>query len=105
MFHLTTDRHFAGVLAGHYFTIETYLGLGVSVLAIMLPGRARFLWGYFATALLVINEWGVRHLLASARVHGSFAGLNFGAWHGVSAIIYVIACLAILVLVWKQDLG
>jgi hypothetical protein len=30
-------------------------------------------------------------------------GLTFGAWHGVSAVIYLAACLALLVLVCKQD--
>ena len=24
-------------------------------------------------------------------------------WHGVSAVLYVIACIAVLILVWKED--
>jgi uncharacterized membrane protein len=28
--------------------------------------------------------------------------LGFGAWHGISACLYLIACLLVLVLVWKD---
>jgi hypothetical protein len=38
-----------------------------------------------------------------ARAHGSAVGLTFGAWHGVSAVIYVLACFAVLVLIWRED--
>jgi uncharacterized membrane protein len=38
-----------------------------------------------------------------AHAHGTAAGLGFGAWHGVSAVLYVLACLAVLRLVWNED--
>jgi hypothetical protein len=103
LFHAQSDRHLAGVLAGPLFSIESYLGVGVAVLALLLPGRARFLWGYAAAALLALNEWALRPVMAGARAHGAFAGLSFGAWHGVSALLYLLASLALLALVWKQD--
>ncbi len=103
-FHVQTDRHLAGVLAGRLFTIECYLGLAVAVLALLLPGRAQFLWGYAAAALLALNQWGVSPVMATARAHGAVAGMTFGVWHGVSAVIYLLASLAMLVLVWKQEL-
>jgi uncharacterized membrane protein len=42
--------------------------------------------------------------MALAHTRGALAGLSFGAWHGVSAVIYVLACLAVLVLIWREDL-
>lgn len=97
------DRHLAGTLAGRIFTVEAYLAAGVALLALALPGRSKFLWGYLAAGLLAINEWGLRPLMAAARTHGTFAGLTFGAWHGVSTLLYVLACLALLSVVWNQD--
>ena len=103
LFHAQTDRHLAGVLAGPLFSVETYIGAGVAVLALLLPGRTRFTWGYVAAALLAVNEWALRPVMAAARAQGAFAGLTFGAWHGVSAVLYLLACLAVLRLVWNED--
>jgi len=103
LFSAQSDRHLAGVLAGRIFSIETYVGIAVAMLALLLPGRTKFVWGYVAAALLAANEWALRPVMVMARAHGVAAGLSFGAWHGVSAVIYLMACLALLVLVWKQD--
>ncbi len=103
LFSAQPDRHLAGVLAGRIFSIETYVGIAVAVLALLLPARTTFLWGYLAAALLAANEWALRPVMSAARAHGTAAGLTFGAWHGVSAVIYVVACLTLLVQVWKQD--
>ena len=103
LFSAQSDRHLAGVLAGRIFSIETYVGIAVAVLALLLPGRSTFLWGYLAAALLAANEWALRPVMAAARTHGTAMGLTFGAWHGVSAVIYVAACIALLVLVLKVD--
>jgi len=103
LFRLLSDRHLAGSLAARFFQIETYLGLAVAALALVLPGRTRYFWAYFAAALLAMNEWILKRVMHAAQVHGTAAGLSFGAWHGVSALLYVIACLAVLVLVWNED--
>jgi len=103
LFYAQSDRHLAGMLAGRLFAIETYVGLGVGVLATLLPGRAKFLWGYLAVALLAINEWVSRPLMAEAHARGAAGGLTFGAWHGVSAVLYVLACLAVVLLIWNED--
>lgn len=97
------DRVLAGMLAGHLFSIETYLALGVSLLALLLPVRKKFLGGYLAAAVLSVNEWLLRPVMAAARLHGTNFGLSFGAWHGVSMVLYLIACLATLFLVWNDD--
>jgi hypothetical protein len=103
LFNLQSDRHLAGVIAARLFGIETYLGLGVAALAILLPGRTRYYWAYFAVAVLAMNEWILKRVMSLAQAHGTAAGLGFGAWHGVSAVLYLIACVAVLVLVWKED--
>jgi hypothetical protein len=103
LFYGQADRHLAGVLAGRLFSIETYVGLAVAVLALLLPGRTKFVWGYLAAALLAVNEWVLKRIMTEAHLHGTAAGLSFGAWHGVSAVLYLIACLAVLRLVWKEN--
>jgi hypothetical protein len=77
--------------------------LGVAALALLLTGRTRFVWGYAAVALLSINEWGLKRIMARVQTHGTAAGLGFGAWHGISAVLYVLACVAVLRLVWNED--
>jgi len=103
LFYALGDRHLAGVLAARLFSIETYAGVGVAVLALLGPGRTKFVWGYFAAVLLSINEWVLKRFMEQAHAHGTAAGLGFGAWHGVSAVLYVLACLAVLRLVWNED--
>jgi Domain of unknown function (DUF4149) len=103
LFQLQSDRHLAGVLAGRLFQIETYLGLAAAALAAVLPERRRYVWAYVAAAVLAVNEWILKRVMHAAQVHGTAAGLSFGAWHGVSAVLYVGACLAVLVLVWNED--
>jgi hypothetical protein len=103
LFHVQSDRHLAGMLAARLFTIETYAGLAVAALALLLPGRTRFVWGYVAAALLAIDEWVLKRFMEQAHAHGAAAGLSFGAWHGVSAALYLLACIAVLRLVWKED--
>jgi hypothetical protein len=56
-----------------------------------------------AAALLATNEWVLKRVMSAAQAEGSALGLTFGAWHGVSAVLYVIACIAVLVLVWNED--
>jgi Domain of unknown function (DUF4149) len=102
LFAVESDHRLAGVLAGRIFSIEAYVGIAVAVFALLLPGRTKFVWGYLAAVLLAVNEWALRPLMVVARAHGSAVGLTFGAWHGVSAVIYLMACLALLALVWKQ---
>ena len=104
LFRAQGDRHVAGVLAARLFSIETYVVIAAAVLALLLPGRTRMSGVYAAAGLLAVNEWALKPLMESARSHGSAAGLSFGAWHSVSAVLYVVACLAVLLVVWKENL-
>ncbi len=103
LFTAQADRHLAGLLAGRLFSIEAYVGIAVSVFAVLLPVRAKFLRGYLAAALLALDQWGLRPLMDRAHAQGAFAGLTFVAWHAVSAVIYGLACLALVVLVWREE--
>jgi len=103
LFHLQSDRHLAGLLVSRLFQIETYLGLGVAALAIVLPSRTRYYWGYVAAAVLAMNEWILKREMSLARSEGTAAGLGFGAWHGISAGLYVLACLCVVVVIYKDE--
>ena len=103
LFSLQSDRHMAGILATRLFSVETYLGLAVAVLALILPGRTLFVPCYLAVGLLAVDEWAVKHAMNVAQARGAFAGLSFGAWHGVSAVLYVVACVMVLVVIWKRN--
>jgi hypothetical protein len=103
LFHTQSDRHLAGLLAARLFSIETYVGAAVALLALALPDRKKFFCGYAAAALLAVNEWILKPVMTSAYTRGSVAGLGFGAWHGVSALLYVAACIAVAVLIWRDS--
>jgi hypothetical protein len=103
VFKFQPDRHAAGLIAGRLFSIETYLALGVAILAILLPGRGRFRLVYFAAAILAVNEWILKRVMIQAQVHVTAGGLGFGAWHGISAVLYVLACLCIVIMIFKKD--
>ena len=103
LFRFQSDKHLAGMIAGRLFSIETYLGLAAAAVAVMLPGRGRFRLGFAAAALLAVNEWVLTPAMRLAQTHGGVAGLSFGAWHGISAVLYVLACLGVLVLIYKDE--
>ena len=103
LFRFLSDRHTAGLIAARLFSIETYLGLAVAALAVMLPGRGRFRAGFLTVALLAVNEWLLKRAMSLAQTQGSALGLGFGAWHGVSAGLYVLACLCVVVLIYQDE--
>jgi hypothetical protein len=102
-FRLAPDRHAAGIIAGGLFRVETYLTLSVAVVALWRHGRQRCRAIYLAAALLLINEWVIRYLMDYVKVKGEVLGMGFGAFHGLSAALYGIACLATLSSVWNDD--
>ena len=54
-------------------------------------------------ALLAVNEWLLKRAMSLAQAHGSAFGLGFGAWHGVSAGLYVLACFCVVVLIYQDE--
>lgn len=103
LFKLAPDRHAAGVIASGLFQAETYVTLAIAAIALWRFGRTRCGAIYMAAGLLLVNEFIIKRLFDYIRVVGKVAGLGFGGWHGISAAIYVIACLAALRVVWKDD--
>ena len=103
LFHAQSDRHLAGIVVGKLLTAETYLGVAVGILAVLLPGRTRFVWGYLAAMLMALNEWGLRRVMDVAHARGTAWGLSFGAWHGVSVVLYGLACISVILLIWRED--
>ena len=104
LFAVESNRHIAGIIAARLFTVQTVLGLGVSLFAALQPDRRRFRLLYVATALLVVNEWVLKPVMESARLQGSALGLGFGPWHGISALLYLVGCACAAVLIWNDDL-
>jgi hypothetical protein len=103
IFHSQPDRHLSGMLAARLFFIETYLGLAVALFAALRGERARFRYCYLATGVLALNEWVLKRFMDQALANGSALGLGFGPWHGLSALLYVSACLAVAVSIYKDD--
>jgi hypothetical protein len=103
LFHAQSDRQLAGILAARLFSIETYVGLGAVAFALMLPERGRVRWGYVAAGLLAVNEWALKPVMTAALAAGSAGGLSFGAWHGVAAVVYAGACIAVAVPILKFE--
>jgi Domain of unknown function (DUF4149) len=103
MFHFESDRHVAGRIAASLFSIETYLGLALALFALLSAIRSRFRLGFIAIGLLACNEWILKAIMETARTQGAALGLGFGPWHGVSALLYLAACLCIAALVWQED--
>jgi hypothetical protein len=103
LFFEQSDRHLAGALAGRLFSYETYLGVAVAVIALLLPGRAKLRALYAAAVLLAANEWIFKEFMEAAHSHGTALGLTFGAWHGLTAVLYVLACLGVVLVIWNED--
>jgi hypothetical protein len=103
LFHAQPDQELAGMLAGRLFSIEAYLGIATAAIALLLPGRGKFWWGYAAAALLASNLWVIGPRMARAHLHGMAWGLGFGAWHGIAALLYGCACIAMTLLIWNDD--
>ena len=103
IFHSQPDRHLAGMLAARLFSIETYLGLAVALFAAVRGERSRFRYCYLAALLLALNEWLLKRFMDLALAHGSALGMGFGPWHGISALIYLSACVAVAISVYQDD--
>jgi hypothetical protein len=105
LFAFLDDRHLAGTIAGQFFHIATWLGLAFAVLLAVLLAIAGHLtrshtgWIALAAVPPLANEIGLLPVMASARVAGNMA--LFGSLHLVSVVLFAIAGIATLVLVWR----
>lgn len=109
LFAVLGDRHAAGDVAAHLFRAEAYIGLIAAVLLLALgmiqptklsSRRVRIV--IVTTALLpLISQVGVGPLLESARAAGDMA--RFGMLHGVAGVLFLLACIGALLLVWELN--
>jgi hypothetical protein len=112
VFRMLGDPRLAGPIAARLFGIETYLGLAAAAAALALPARRRLGMLYAAVGLLVVNEWLLKPVMSAASAdagaravpfaQGRALGLAFGAWHGISAAVYLAACACVLCVVWRE---
>ena len=121
LFHTLADRSQAGMLAGQFFTVITYLGLGCGAYLLLyrlarFGGQAfsqLFFWSALVMmALAAAGQFGVQPIMASLKqqalpsevMHSIFRD-RFAAWHGVSSVLYLIECVLGLVIVAQQGRG
>ena len=99
------DTATAGRVAGRLFTLVTWLGLGCAAALLLLmrlrrgAQRARVRLVLVMAGLLAASHFLVRPLMEAARLPDGTPGPGFGAWHGVSSLLYLAASLAGLALV------
>jgi hypothetical protein len=107
-FAMLHDRSLAGAVAGRLFQIVTWLGVAfalVIALVLYMPRRGMpradsILIAVTAGAPLA-SELALGPLMQSARAAGDMA--RFGALHGVSALLFALACLGALALAWRLN--
>ncbi|HAF01483.1 MAG TPA: DUF4149 domain-containing protein [Methylophilaceae bacterium] len=117
LFNTLQDRQLAGNIAGHLFTVLSYIGM-VSAFYLLIQRllefgtnalKQQYFWAVLVMLLLVLaGHFGIQPLLAQMKtdalpndvMHSVFAN-RFNTWHGVASIAYVIECLLGFVLVLK----
>lgn len=99
------DRSTAGQLAARFFFAETIIGVVVAVCVLGAQRLGGFALPRVTTIAIVIgalaplsSELVLGPMMQSARAAGDMA--RFGALHGGSAILFVIACASALTAVW-----
>lgn len=108
LFRSLADRSLAGSLAGEFFTMMGWVGLGCAAYLILFrlarfgPQALRqlFFWCVLAmAAMTAASQFGIQPLMASLRqqalpaeVMQSILRDRFAAWHGVSSVLYLIQC-------------
>ena len=104
LFAVLDDRRIAGQLAGRFFLIETWIGAAVGALLIgfhltgrlALPGRR---WIAVAAVAPLASHFILGPMMDRARAAGDMA--RFGVLHGIAGGCFLVACVAMLIVVWK----
>jgi hypothetical protein len=99
------DRRGAGQLAGRLFLIETLIGVVVAACFLVAFAMGRVTAARSVAILVAIgaaaplaSEVVLGPLMQAARNAGDMA--RFGALHGVSALLFGVACVCSLIAVW-----
>lgn len=107
LFATLPERRLAGQMAARLFHIETWLGVVIAILLIALFAARKvlvtskaILWLILLTAAAPLaSELILGPMMSAAREANDMA--RFGMLHGVSAVLFLIACLSALALMWK----
>jgi hypothetical protein len=99
------DRKLAGQVAARLFLAETLIGVVVALAVFVVQrfGGVSLSRGAFMALLVgvlapVSSEVILGPLMQAARSAGNMA--RFGALHGVSALLFAIACVSAVIVVW-----
>ena len=107
LFAVLDDRHMAGQLAATFFHAEAIIGViaGCALIGMSATGRLQ-LPGWLGRTLIAItagapllSQVGLQPFMERARVAGDMA--QFGVLHGIAALLFLVACLSALLLVWR----
>ena len=109
LFAILANRIVAGRIAAELFRRTTLLSIVLALLIIALGwaeapvrGVGRRLLPLAPAALLALSEFGVRPFLEAARQADGPASTAFVAWHGVSAVIFLLAMLSAIGLLVEE---
>jgi pimeloyl-ACP methyl ester carboxylesterase len=106
LFAVLPERQVAGQLAGYFFSVATWFGLGLGSIALALlllrkpRSTATFVLLGVAASAPLLSELILRPIMDAARAAGDMA--RFGMLHGVSALLFGVACLSAAALVWRS---
>jgi uncharacterized membrane protein YhaH (DUF805 family) len=119
LFDTILDKQLAGNVAGHLFTVVSYIGIvsGLYLLAQFffennteLAKKSYFWIVLLMLVLVLLGQYGIQPLLAQikadalpADVMSSPQAGQFAAWHGVAGVVYLIECLLGVGLVLKNQ--
>lgn len=109
LFRAQPDKQLAGMLSGQMLTAVSYIGIvcGAYLLLyrIALSGKAAVREGVFwlvaaMLALTLLQQFGIYPLMADIRLQAGVADVmqsalapQFGMWHGISSILYLLQSL------------
>jgi hypothetical protein len=101
---LADDHQLAGNIAAQFFYAETFLGLALGVLYLLLArgtlNRSSVISATLAIAMPLVFFLLLRPLMANAHAAGDMA--RFGQLHGLASLVFLIACGGVGVVVWRS---
>jgi len=98
------NKKLAGTVAAQFFYVEVWLGALLGVMYWLLRrrfmNRASQVWLWVAIAAPVVFFVVLRPIMNALRAAGDMA--RFGQMHGVSSLLFLIACIGVSVLAWRH---
>jgi hypothetical protein len=107
LFAVIPDRHLAGQVAAHFFRLEAWLGLVcgsiVWVLMSRIKSATRADYALLIAAVLspLMSELVLHPMLDAARAAANMS--RFGMLHGASALLFFVAGVASLLILWRAS--